>query len=133
MIRKVKLKDLPELYHLELLCFAEEPWNLEQLQSHIQHAEAILLELDKPVAYILFCQTLDFTEVYRIGVLPEHRRNGFASQLLDVLVANATRLILEVAESNRAALAFYLHKGFVVVARRNEYYATGTALLLERV
>ena len=133
MIRQAKLEDLPQLCLLESQCFANEPWNMQQLQSHLQHAAAYIAVLqEQPVAYVLFYQSLDYIEIYRIGVLADYRRNGLASQLLDVTAETTTRIILEVEENNHAALAFYLSQGFVVTSQRKDYYATGTALLLAR-
>ncbi|MCL8025130.1 GNAT family N-acetyltransferase [Nocardioides bruguierae] len=80
---------------------------------------------------------VDVAELQRISVLPEHRRTGLASALLDAVVALAReggcdRVLLEVREDNDGARAFYARHGFVDLARRKRYYADGaTAVVCE--
>ncbi len=54
----------------------------------------------------------DVADLERIAVMPSRRRQGVARQLLDALCAaagaqGATRMLLEVAADNEAALGFY--------------------------
>ena len=44
----------------------------------------------------------------------------------------ADRLLLEVREDNREALAFYAGQGFVEIDRRPRYYADGTTAVVMR-
>ncbi|MCM0620056.1 GNAT family N-acetyltransferase [Nocardioides bruguierae] len=80
---------------------------------------------------------VDVAELQRISVLPEHRRAGLATALLDAVVALAReggcdRVLLEVREDNDGARAFYARHGFVDLARRKRYYADGaTAVVCE--
>ncbi|MCW2828009.1 MAG: ribosomal protein S18P -alanine acetyltransferase, partial [Marmoricola sp.] len=66
------------------------------------------------------------------------RRRGVASALLAGVVEAAAataadRLLLEVREDNRGALAFYARQGFVVIDRRRRYYADGTTAVVLRL
>ncbi|TIC84357.1 GNAT family N-acetyltransferase [Nocardioides sp. GY 10127] len=80
---------------------------------------------------------VDVAELQRISVLPEHRRSGLATALLDAVVglareAGCDRVLLEVREDNDGARAFYARHGFVDLARRKRYYADGaTAVVCE--
>ena len=80
----------------------------------------------------------DVAELQRIAVAEEVRRTGVARALLDEVLTlaargGADRMLLEVREDNRAALAFYAAQGFVEVDRRRRYYRDGaTAVVLRR-
>ena len=45
----------------------------------------------------------------------------------------AERLLLEVREDNRGALAFYASQGFVEIDRRARYYADGATAVVMRL
>ena len=77
----------------------------------------------------------DVADLQRIGVHPDAQRHGLASALLaEAMKRPAARMLLEVAESNAAARAFYARAGFVEIHRRPNYYRDGSdALVLERV
>jgi ribosomal-protein-alanine N-acetyltransferase len=67
-------------------------------------------------------------ELENIFVAPQNRHRGLGSQLLQSLAAaarshNATRIFLEVRESDTAARAFYEKSGFAITGRRPNYYA----------
>jgi ribosomal-protein-alanine N-acetyltransferase len=81
-------------------------------------------------------------ELLTIAVRPEHRRAGLGRTLLaafetDAAGRKASVAFLEVAADNAAAIALYLHQGYVESGRRKGYYAApdGTrrnALLMSR-
>lgn len=67
--------------------------------------------------------TADEVEVLNLAVAPEHRRQGVAKALLEVLLRTVRGAIfLEVRESNVTALSFYKYLGFQEVGRRLGYY-----------
>lgn len=80
----------------------------------------------------------EIAELQRIAVTDEARRSGVGSALLTEIVGRARadradRLLLEVRETNAAALAFYARHGFVEIDRRPRYYRDGsTAIVLRR-
>ncbi len=79
----------------------------------------------------------DIAELQRIAVREADRRAGVAATLLAGVVdearrSTADRLLLEVREDNRAALAFYASQGFVEIDRRPRYYADGTTAVVLR-
>jgi ribosomal-protein-alanine acetyltransferase len=76
-------------------------------------------------------------EIFDIAVDGGHRRQGFASFLLDAVLntaksQGAKEIYLEVRDSNGAALSLYEKFGFSVTGRRSNYYRdpTEAALLL---
>ena len=66
-------------------------------------------------------------ELLTIATDPDHRRQGKARQVLTSALTTAaargaTRLFLEVAADNHAALALYTQAGFAETGRRAGYY-----------
>jgi ribosomal-protein-alanine N-acetyltransferase len=69
----------------------------------------------------------DEMEILNLAVEPESRRRGTGTTLLDFALehgrrAGATRIFLEVRESNLGARRFYEQRGFAVTGRRLRYY-----------
>jgi len=68
----------------------------------------------------------DEAELLNLAVVPEFRRRGVASALLNTLRSQATGTIfLEVAEPNSAAISLYKHHGWVSTGVRKGYYQNG--------
>lgn len=69
----------------------------------------------------------DEMEILNLAVDPRWRRRGAGGALVATALghgrrAGATRVFLEVRESNRAAREFYERQGFTVAGRRVRYY-----------
>lgn len=69
----------------------------------------------------------DDCELENIVVAPHKQRRGVATELIQALATaarnqNATRIYLEVRESNAAARALYESCGFAITGRRPAYY-----------
>ncbi|MCB0359239.1 MAG: ribosomal protein S18-alanine N-acetyltransferase [Bdellovibrionales bacterium] len=91
------------------------------------------------VGYVLARRLVDEVHIVSIATAPSLHRQGIATMLMDSLrtepqVAECERLLLEVRESNRAAIEFYLHEGFELLGKRPGYYADNgeSALVLSR-
>lgn len=88
--------------------------------------------------YVLMRTVGEISDLQRIGVAPAWQRAGLAAALLTAARAGvreegAERILLEVAEDNAAARAFYAHQGFVEIDRRPKYYRHEVdALVLQR-
>jgi tRNA threonylcarbamoyladenosine biosynthesis protein TsaB len=84
-----------------------------------------------------FCMVMfapDVAHVLVLAVSPSAQKKGIGAQLLarcerEARVRGLPALMLEVRPSNRNALAFYRHLGFVLLSMRKDYYPAG---LLER-
>jgi len=82
-------------------------------------------------AFILVRAVADEAEILTLAVNPAQRRQGLASQLITqafiwLAVMKVTRIFLEVAADNAAALGLYKHAGFSVCGQRKGYYGKGT-------
>ena len=78
--------------------------------------------------FLLWRRAADEAEIVTLAVRPEARRRGLGGRLLGRTMDRAreqgvTRLFLEVADDNLAALALYGSRGFEPVGKRPDYYA----------
>lgn len=86
------------------------------------------------VGYYLYWHVVDEIQLLNVAVTPSLRRHGIGRALiLDLLSlarnAGGARVLLEVRESNAAALALYESLGFRRFNVRNSYYADGESAI----
>jgi ribosomal-protein-alanine N-acetyltransferase len=128
-IRPASLADVPALAELERQCFSD-PWTAAGIQETIQYETArafVAGEEDKLVGYVLARISGEEGEILDLAVLPDKRRRGIGSSLLQAVrqemeAAGVRELFLEVRESNAAAIALYRTQGFLPVGMRTRYY-----------
>lgn len=130
-------EDLTALYKLERVCFSSEFWSEKQLASQLTHSRMLNLgvwENECLLGFVLIGVVLDESELYQVAVSPDRRGQGLAHQLMDaatgILAERGVRkLMLEVRESNQAAIQLYRSFGFIQDGCRKAYYASvdGTA------
>ena len=80
------------------------------------------------VGFILVRQAADEAEIITIATLPRIRGRGVGAKLLDHAIREMhrdriKRLVLEVDESNLAAIQLYAARGFKRISTRQGYYA----------
>lgn len=121
---------LDEVAELERICFST-PWSRNMLAEELDNLlSAFLVALDdsgKVVGYAGLQVVLDEGYITNVAVRPEFRRQGVASQLLEVFLNFAQGnklafLTLEVRASNYDAIALYGSRGFRSAGRRKNYY-----------
>lgn len=81
----------------------------------------------KVIGFLIGRQVGDEAEILNVAVAPESRRRGEGGALLRAAVVefrkcDASRVFLEVRESNAAGIAFYAMHSFSSVGRREGYY-----------
>lgn len=144
-VRTGEVADLAAVLALERECLGPDAWG-EALVAPglagglptVSYVVAVTGPADRVVGHAVLSAVGDVAELQRIGVGPSYRRHGVAGLLLQAVVdrareAGAERLLLEVREDNRPALALYARHGLAELARRRRYYADGaTAVVLER-
>ena len=128
---------------LEEDCLGQDAWSeglvREGIGGALPTVSYLVAESDGVVVgHAVTSAAGDIAELQRIAVDPGHRRTGVASSLLDGVVeaasrTEADRLLLEVREDNRGALAFYARAGFVEIDRRPRYYADGAGAVVLRL
>jgi len=134
LIRAATLEDLPALVGLEKLLFGVEAWSEAQVRAELTgpgREVLVACEEDAVIGYVITLLVGEVADLQRIGVHPARQRQGLAAALLArALERPAARMLLEVAEDNEAALAFYAQHGFVEIGRRPRYYRSGAAAIV---
>jgi [ribosomal protein S18]-alanine N-acetyltransferase len=111
-------------------CFHDDPWDIQAIAGIMGIAGffgRIAWENEQPVGFILALDLGEECEILSLGVLPERRRAGCGTALLDSVCSKAIQrslrsVVLEVAADNLAARALYAARGFISVGRRPNYY-----------
>lgn len=140
-VEVVTPEDIPQIHELEAAAFAD-PWSEKGLRESLEQKNTILLTVktdDWIIGYLIVYHVLDECEIARIAVAKEHRRQGAATLLIRELERwcrgkGIRRILLDVRESNRSAIAFYRGQGFAEDGLRKNYY-TGpveSAILMSR-
>lgn len=130
MIRPARDDDVVAIAALETELFGADQWSAQ--------AGIVAEEDGIVVGYAAVLVADDVADLVRIAVAVSHRRRGIAGAVLaEAYVAarteGAERMLLEVAESNVGAQAFYAAQGFAEISRRRRYYTDGDdALVLAR-
>jgi [ribosomal protein S18]-alanine N-acetyltransferase len=130
VLRPVARRDLETIARIHAQCFPDDAWDVPALESVLAMAgaESLLAEQDGAAIGLLFATVLrEEAEILTFGVAPPQRRSGVARTLLGGFYARAqslgaTRVVLEVAADNAAALALYEAEGFRTVGMRHAYY-----------
>jgi ribosomal-protein-alanine N-acetyltransferase len=115
---------------MESACFPADAWSASSLSSHLSSPDnyaILLLEADEPVGYVTGRLFAPEGELYRIAILPSHRKKGLGKTLLsqfftDARARGCEQIFLEVRESNTPARTLYESFGMQVTGRRKGYY-----------
>jgi [ribosomal protein S18]-alanine N-acetyltransferase len=115
---------------LHRACFPEDPWDssaIVEIIGTVGFFGRIAWEDETPAGFALARDLHKECEILSLGVLPERRREGVGTGLLnsvcvDARLRRAESIFLEVAVDNVAALALYSVRGFLPVGRRRNYY-----------
>ena len=118
-----------QIAELERLCF-HDPWSENSIASELGNRLSVwlvALDEDKVVGYVGSQTVIDETDMMNIAVHPDYRNRGVATELIMELTQQLKKrgsrgLMLEVRESNSAAISLYKKHGFVQVGCRRNYY-----------
>jgi len=123
--------EIDEVLAIEEASFTN-PWTREMYLSELEHENVAFFYLARDpvgeaIGFCSFWLVLDELHINNLAVLPEHRRAGIASALLERVLADAAsrgaqRATLEVRASNDPALRLYERFGFRTTAVRRGYY-----------
>ena len=120
------------LARLHGLCFTplpETPWSESAFRTILGMPTTFALvarqdEIDAS-ALLVGRMSVDEAEILTLCVAPVARRSGVARGMLDAFfrhVGTQTRIVLEVAVDNAAAIALYESVGFLPAGLRPDYY-----------
>lgn len=141
-VRPARTTDLLYIYRLERKCF-EQPWPFSAFETHVDAPGFLVAVADgQLVGFVVGAIQNGFPgpggHIKDLAVHPQYRRQGVARHLLMQSLqrlqdAGAGRAVLEVRESNAAAISLYQSVGFHPSRRRTGYYADGEdAIVMSR-
>ena len=123
--------DLSGLLAVEEASFLN-PWTREMYHAELENhgVSHLLVAKDAEGRVVGFCgfwRVVDELHINNLAVLPEYRRQGIASLILNRVFAEgrktgAGRATLEVRRSNEVARRLYDRFGFIVTGVRRGYY-----------
>ena len=130
LITSMQQRHIGALAGLEKICFGALAWNEQALADELTNDTAHFLVLEKSgeaIGYIGTFVVVDSCYVSNIGILPQYRRQGFASVLMEsackeAFSLGARSISLEVRPSNTAAISLYKKLGFEEIGLRRGFY-----------
>jgi ribosomal-protein-alanine N-acetyltransferase len=132
-------RDLGTLRQLEKVCFPLDAWPLLDLIAVLSLPNIVRLKAvinDQMVGFIAGDRkSKDLAWIATIGVLPEYRRMGIATELLAECegLLQVGRIKLSVRRGNEAAMQLYEGLGYRRVGLWPAYYTDGTdAVVFEK-
>jgi len=135
-IVEATLKDFEQIYDIEQACFVE-PYTREQLTYEFSENPLnkilVAYDEDKIVGFVDYMITFNSATISQIAVLPNYRKKGLGSKLLEEMEKSFPKEIddvvetitLEVRESNINAISFYKKNGYENVVIKKHYYKNG--------
>lgn len=122
--------DARELAELDKICF-DIPWSQKSFEDEAGNNLAtyfIAKDNGKIIGYAGFWSVSGEGDITNVAVLPEYRKRGIASALLESVIKKSrsldlSLLTLEVRKSNFAAQNLYSKYGFEIIGERKRYYS----------
>ena len=132
VIEPLTRDDIADVLAIEEAAFTN-PWTRAMYLAELENGGVSFCFLARDanrraVGFCSFWRVLDELHINNLAVLPEFRRTGIASALLEFVlrhgvVLGARRATLEVRRSNDNARLLYEHFGFSVAGVRKDYYS----------
>lgn len=152
-IREMTMEDCPDVADIDQACFTQAwsvgmfqdtlsfptyhyvvaVWTPDhsaenQMLSHMSSNDLKESGTARLIGFAGISTSIDTADVVNIGVLPEYRRQGVGEHLFQKLeelaiLSKCDSIMLEVRESNTAAIHLYQKFGFQEIAVRKNYYS----------
>ena len=124
------LDDAAAIAEIEKVCFSS-PWSETAIKDAMNNSTCFFKAVkgQKTVGYVSLYTVFDEGYVNNIAVLPEYRRQGIASLLLEKLTdfakeKNLSFISLEVRASNISAISLYEKFGYKKEGERKNFYTS---------
>ncbi|MCS7009811.1 MAG: GNAT family N-acetyltransferase [Anaerolineales bacterium] len=139
-ILPARLLDLPDLYRIERICFAQDAWPLLDLVAVLVHPNVVRLKAvmdGRMVGFIAgdLRHGEEIGWIATLGVLPAYRRRGIGRTLLRACEAQmkTAHFRLCVRTDNLEAINLYQQEGYQRIDLWRGYYRDGgDALVMEK-
>jgi [ribosomal protein S18]-alanine N-acetyltransferase len=132
-LRQARATDLDPLAGLERALFGPEAWSPRSIEQELEMLgpdRLMLVAVDgrRIVGYAALAYADEVADLLRVAVALEYQRRGLASRLCveGFTVARehgCSRILLEAAADNTAAISLYARMGFAEIDRRRRYYS----------
>ena len=140
MIQPATWRDLNAIRHIEIICFPHDAWPIWDIVGVLTLPNVVRFKavLDGQIAGFIAADLRPAEKlawIATIGVLPEYRRQGIGTALLQACEANTRvpRVRLNVRVTNDPAIRLYKQLGYSQVGLWPRYYQDGEdALILEK-
>ena len=138
VIRHATACDLTQIIALNIES-NDNAWAEQHFQAALNNNQIEVIEYqEKIIAFAIWQTVLDEAELHLILTDTAHRRQGYGEKLIQSFVANnphIKRIVLEVRESNTAAINLYEKQGFRAISERKDYYMfpIENALIMEKI
>ncbi|WP_119969071.1 ribosomal protein S18-alanine N-acetyltransferase [Shewanella japonica] len=131
-IRLLEVENAPEMFNIEQQAHSY-PWSLTNLADCFGRLYRVYGAYDGQtlVGFAIVQQIVDELTLLDICIVPNYQGLGLGKQLLDHLMIDARQydavvVMLEVRQSNQAAIGLYHKLGFSESGRRKGYYPCDT-------
>jgi ribosomal-protein-alanine N-acetyltransferase len=139
-VRSAMLDDLPAILAIEQQAASAAHWPAEEYERLLKTGLVLVAERAGKVCGFVCAKAVGGEwEIENVVVATEFLRQGIADRLMRALIEQAekgaaSRILLEVRESNQPARRLYEKDGFHDVGRRRNYYNNPLedAILYER-
>lgn len=128
VIRSMREEDVAAAAEIERRSFSQ-PWEEDTFRRLLEsdRARAWTAAADGVVGYAVLWTAGSGAQLGNLAVAPDARRRGVGRRLVRTALevarsSGADRVVLEVRESNRAAISLYHGLGFQFLGRREGYY-----------
>jgi ribosomal-protein-alanine N-acetyltransferase len=130
--RSATFTDLPEILNIEKICYSN-PWNMDHFRDEFISPFSLVTVIcigNIITGYAAAALIFDELQIRNICISPDFRRKGLGEKLLNFLIdrarsENAKMVLLEVRESNIAAINLYTKTGFHIDCKRKGFYSDG--------
>jgi ribosomal-protein-alanine N-acetyltransferase len=129
LIREIESRDVERVLAIQAACPEVAQWIAEDYGRVVNGDMSgwVAMEESQLVGFLIARRIVSDIEILNLAVIADSRRRGIGASLLQHSLEwagefRAENAILEVRESNLAALQFYNRHGFKSIARRARYY-----------
>lgn len=123
---------LSQIVKLEKELFYLNGYNEEEIKKLLQNScfKIKIVENNCFVCgYVLYFETYDFIEIYKIGIDKYFQKMKYGSSLLDEIKKINKKIFIEVSDNDNTFM-FYLKNGFKKTGERKNYYIDNSNAIL---
>lgn len=138
VIRQANICDLTQIVALNIES-NDNAWAEQHFQAALNNNQIEVIENNQQiVAFAIWQTVLDEAELHLILTDIAHRRQGYGEKLIQSFIhqnAHIKKIVLEVRQSNTAAINLYQKQGFKQIGERRDYYMfpLENALIMEKI